>query len=278
MSNFNIGFSYSLISTISFSLMAIGIHYLSGKISSGEILFHRSLFIVISLVFLAKKIKYVLNRDALPLWIRSLLGATTLSIFFFLAQKINPSNIIMINSISPILVLVFSYYLLGEKTNYKQILGVIIIIFAIIIFKYQSPNLKYSYFLLACLGSLCSALGFVFLKKSTTKFDSLYIVWFFSIITMFVSLAQYENNWFSSYTNYLPLLIICIFSLVGQVFLTLTYQSMNSSISNTLTKLSLFWTTALEIMFLGKTISIYQLGSYLLIFLGVIIIYSYKKI
>ncbi len=140
------------------------------------------------------KLKSYLKKDFLKIILISGLSTLNIVLFSFGVRLTAASFAQMIYLSVPILVAIFSYFLLKEKINKQKIIGIflgfignfLIVVFPVI---FQLNNFKASFLgnLLIFIGAISYSFYQIFSKKIQNKFSPIEITAIFSLTTMFIS-------------------------------------------------------------------------------------------
>ena len=143
--------------------------------------------------FLNQRVK--INKDLLKLTIVSLFGTGNILFFAYGVRLTQASIAQSVYVLSPVVVVILSYFLIREKMNYKKLLGILIgfigaiLIILLPVIEKSSPfsgNLAGN--LLVVIALLSFSLYSVLSKKFQPKFSPMQITMVFSLTTAFVML------------------------------------------------------------------------------------------
>ncbi|MCR5605378.1 MAG: DMT family transporter [Treponema sp.] len=124
---------------------------------------------------------YINRRETLYLWLGSLSYAATSLLFVFSNRLTTAANAILLEYTNPLWIIVFSPYLLGEKTNKSDYITIIGVIFGMILFfadeliagfKYMNKTAMLGNFI-AVLSGISMAFSTMFLRKQRTASNSI---------------------------------------------------------------------------------------------------------
>lgn len=112
--------------------------YIGSSVEPIELAFFRWIFVIILLIptlFIIdiKKVFYVFKNNFLILTLLSVLGITLFNTFLYIAlQTTTATNALLINSSVPILILVFSFFILKNRINKMQTFGILLSTFGVV--------------------------------------------------------------------------------------------------------------------------------------------------
>lgn len=112
--------------------------FVSSNIQALELAFFRWLFVVIFLIPVLfvidlKKVVAIFKKNFILLSFLSLLGITFFNTFLYIAlQTTTATNALLINSIIPILILVFSFFILKTRITVIQTIGILLSTFGVV--------------------------------------------------------------------------------------------------------------------------------------------------
>ena len=262
-----------------FSLMTLCVKKIDNRIPIFELVFFRSLLsLIITLLIINIKNINPLGNNRPLLVLRGLLGTIALICIFYAIRNMPLSISTVIQYTYPIFISIFAGIFINEKITRNIIIASIIgwLGILIIINPIQLSNInvevEYTSIFIAFLGSICTALAYITVKKLSFTEDVYVIIQYFPLVSLITLLPFVLINWVTP--NWLELVwIICIglFTQLGQTFLTIGLKKLPASNASTINYLQVLFGSAWGILFFSEMININFLLGASLVLLGTII-------
>ena len=262
-----------------FSLMTLCVKKIDNRIPIFELVFFRSLLsLIITLLIINIKNINPLGNNRPLLVLRGLLGTIALISIFYAIRNMPLSISTVIQYTYPIFISIFAGIFINEKITRNIIIASIIgwLGILIIINPIQLSNInvevEYTSIFIAFLGSICTALAYITVKKLSFTEDVYVIIQYFPLVSLITLLPFVLINWVTP--NWLELIwIICIglFTQLGQTFLTIGLKKLPASNASTINYLQVLFGSAWGILFFSEMININFLLGASLVLLGTII-------
>ena len=262
-----------------FSLMTLCVKKIDNRIPIFELVFFRSLLsLIITLSIINIKNINPFGNNPPLLVLRGLLGTIALICIFYAIRNMPLSISTVIQYTYPIFISIFAGIFINEKITRNIVIASIIgwLGILIIINPIQLSNInvevEYTSIFIAFLGSICTALAYVTVKKLSFTEDVYVIIQYFPLVSLITLLPFVLINWVTP--NWLELIwIICIglFTQLGQTFLTIGLKKLPASNASTINYLQVLFGSAWGILFFSEMININFLLGASLVLLGTII-------
>ena len=262
-----------------FSLMTLCVKKIDNRIPIFELVFFRSLLsLIITLLIINIKNINPLGNNRPLLVIRGLLGTIALICIFYAIRNMPLSISTVIQYTYPIFISIFAGIFINEKITRNIIIASIIgwLGILIIINPIQLSNInvevEYTSIFIAFLGSICTALAYITVKKLSFTENVYVIIQYFPLVSLITLLPFVLINWVTP--NWLELVwIICIglFTQLGQIFLTIGLKKLPASNASTINYLQVLFGSAWGILFFSEMINVNFLLGASLVLLGTII-------
>lgn len=193
------GVFFLVLSAFSFSLMSLFVR-LAGDLPTFQKAFFRNLVATVAgAVALAKSGSFKMHKGSLPiLLLRSIVGTVGIVGNFYAIDRMNIADASILNKLAPFFSVIFSVYILKEKTSWKDWLFVAIAFIGTVFVVKPSGKIASSFpALIGVLGGLGAGLAYTFVRKLGKMGErKAYIVFFFSAFSTLVLLplmiVQYE--------------------------------------------------------------------------------------
>ena len=262
-----------------FSLMTLCVKHIDKRIPIYELVFFRSLFSLMITLFIIK-LKNInpwgKNRPLLIL--RGLLGTLALVCIFYAIRTMPLSISTVIQYTYPIFISIFAGIFINEKITQKLVFGTIIGWFGILVIlnptqlsniNVDIENVSIS---LAFLGSICTALAYVTVKKLSFTEDLYVIIEYFPLVSLITLLPIVLVNWITPNWNELVWIFgIGLFTQLGQTCLTMGLKNLPASEASSINYLQVLFGSIWGISFFSEIININFIMGASLVLLGTII-------
>lgn len=261
------GFFFALMNTIVSAKL--------GTVSPFALLLARGILsLLILLPFARREIPFLFHKKSLSLHFRCLTGALAVMCLYWTLGHTSATHGSFMNSLSPFFLTLFAFKFSPEKLSRTQLLAVGLIL-AGGAFVAGSPDLKAPLMVWAVgiLGAVLQAVAMLFLKSSTGKHSSSFIV---AGLGLYLCLVGLWNSPISlNYFLELPLewvITLGIVSTVGQMLMTHSYRFLIPQIANILGRSIILWAALLDYIFTGRIPGVFEGIGYTLAIAGMILI------
>lgn len=222
------GIIYIIVAAFGFSVMSLFVK-LSGDLPAFQKAFFRNFIalIFITAMMLREKIGFLPKKSNIPALLgRSLFGTLGLLCNFYALGQLNLSDANMLNKLSPFFAIIFSVFLLKEKPNVIQLLGVAVAFTgSVLIIKPGFDNPRVIPAIAGVLGGMGAGAAYTFVRKlGENGENSKRIVFYFSAFSCLFCvpfmIAEYEPM---TAVQTLFLVLAGTFACVGQLGITKAY-------------------------------------------------------
>lgn len=275
---FSKGITYILIATASFAIMNLVAKDLA-SFHAMQIVFFRAFgtFVFVFPFMLYKKISIVGNNPKL-LSLRATVGLISLATFFMAIQRIPLGSAISIRYLGPIFGAIFAFFLLKEKVNAKQWMSFAISFLGVIILKGFDLRIDNFSLLLVLISALFVGMVFVLLRYLGDKEHFLTIINYFMMFSITASLFFISNWRWPQPDEYLSVMSIGVFGLIGQLFMTKAFQLEETSVLAPFKYMELVYAIILTYFFFGESYTFMAIIGMIFIIGGMMLnIYVKKK-
>lgn len=224
------GIIYILIATLSFACMNFMAKMLS-EMHPAQVVFFRAIgtFIFVFPFMLIKKISLKGHEPKLLL-LRAVLGFLSLIMFFWAVQRIPLGTAISIRYAGPIFAGILSVFFLKEKVNIWQWIGFFVGFIGVILLKGADSRLDIWSFLMVLFSAFTVGIVFVLIRYLTAKEHPLTIINYFMIVSLIGSFCFLDKWRMPIEQEWIAVLSIGIFGLIGQVFMTFAFKYEETSV------------------------------------------------
>jgi len=267
-----------LLSTLAFALMNALIKYLV-VYSTLQLVFFRAIgSLAITFSFLkAKGIPQWGNQKKL-LIMRSVVGLTSMILFFWGIHYITIGSAVTLRYVSPIFAAILAVFFLKEKIRPLQWLFFVMAFTGVFLIKsYDSSGSNFGVFLVL-LAAFFSAIVYIILSKIGKGDHPVVVVHYFMLTATIVggigSLFQWNTP---SLNDLLLLLSLGVFGFFGQLFMTKAFQNGEAHMVAPFKYVEVVFTLLFGIFVLTETYDFLHLFGTFLVILGLVLNVLYKS-
>ena len=259
-----------------FSLMTVCVKNIDNRIPIYELVFFRSLLSLCITLFIIKikKISPWGNNKPL-LIIRGLLGTSALICIFYAIRNMPLSISTVIQYTYPIFISIFAGIFIDEKLNRNLVFALIIGWLGILVI--LNPNqlsninteIENIWVSIAFIGSICTALAYVSVKKLAFTENIYVIIEYFPLVSLVTLFPIVLIKWVTPNLNELIWIIgIGLFTQLGQTFLTKGLKKLPASEASTINYLQVLFGSMWGILFFSEKLNFNFLLGALLVLIG----------
>jgi len=210
--------------------------------------------------------------------LRGVLGTLALVCIFYAIRNMPLSISTVIQYTYPIFISIFAGLFINEKITRNLVFALIIGWIGILVI--LNPNqlsetnieIENLWILIAFLGSICTALAYITVKKLAFTEDVYVIIGYFPLVSLITLLPIVLINWVTPNWNELIWIIgIGLFTQLGQTFLTIGLKNLPASEASTINYLQVLFGSIWGVFFFSEVININFILGALLVLLGTII-------
>ena len=220
-----------IISALSFSIMAAVVKATSHSVAVKA--FSRQIFsciFVLSIIFINNNRIIPLKKNRIKLILRCLFGTLGIYFYFYSIDNLLLANASMLTRLSPFFVTLFAFLILKESVHGMNWLIFIPMIIGCGFIIKPNSELFNSASIFAVISACSGAFAYTMIK-SIGKDESPYtiIFWFTLISSGIYFIIAFNELLFIDEIDYLSLMMIGAFGVVGQIGLTISYQLSKAS-------------------------------------------------
>jgi drug/metabolite transporter (DMT)-like permease len=264
------GIIFILISTFAFSLMQLCVKYLSHLPTHELILFRSLISLILSLAFLLPKGINPLGNNRKFLLLRGIFGVTALSLFFITLQKIPLASAVTIQYLSPIFTAIIAVFVLGERMRKVQWLFFLLAFAGVALMKGFDDRVSLFYLGLGILSAFFAGAAYNCIRLVKDTDHPLVVVLYFPMVATPIMLFLSYFEWITpTGWDWLIILLLGIFTQIGQVFMTKALQAERANLVASLKYLGSIYALAYGYFIFEETYDLISLFGIVLILLGV---------
>lgn len=266
------GIGFMLISTFAFSLMQLCVKYLHHLPTHELILFRSGISLILSLSYLLPKRINPLGVNRKFLLLRGIFGVTALSLFFITLQNIPLASAVTIQYLSPIFTAIIAIFMLGERMRPIQWLFFALAFVGVALIKGFDERVSILYLLLGLGSSFFAGAAYNCIRIVKDTDHPLVVVLYFPMVAMPIMLVLSYFNWVTPIGwDWLLLLLLGIFTQIGQVFMTKALQAEKANLVTSMKYLGSIYALIYGYFLFGETYDHLSLMGILLVLAGVIL-------
>ncbi len=220
------GIVFILLSSFFFALMAAFVKAVPNVPLAEKIFFRNIIGVILMGAIILKKKKSFLGSNVKLLIMRSVFGLLGVGAYFYSIPKLPLSDAVLLNKMSPFLVIIFSVIFLKEEINKLQIYAIILaIIGAGFVIKPQF-NFTIIPYLIGLSSAIFAAAAYTIIRELRKYADPEAIVFFFCLFSSVTSLPFMLSGGYSlpSGNTLLILLLIGCAATTAQILMTTGYR------------------------------------------------------
>jgi drug/metabolite transporter (DMT)-like permease len=219
------------------------------------------------------------NRTVLLL--RGLFGTSALYFFFVTVQNIPLASAMTIQYLSPIFTAVIAIFLLGEKVRVPQWFFYALAFAGVLLIEQFDARVSLFYLAFGVLSAFGSGMAYNLVRSLKEKEHPLTVVFHFQLTGMIAGLSFTIFNWTTPRgRDWFYLVLIGIFSQLGQVFLTDALQKEKAASVAIIVYTGLIYGLSIGWLLFGEAQGLGSLFGMLLVIVGVVlsIVYSRRRV
>ncbi|WP_235337240.1 DMT family transporter [Pontibacter korlensis] len=272
------GVIYMLLSTFFFSLMQVCVKWVP-HIPAEEIIVFRSLIsLAISLVFLRRAGVSVWGNNRKWLFARGAFGAVALILFFNVLQNLPLATAATLQYLSPIFTAILGIFVVQERVRFWQWIFFLVSFSGVLVIEGVETNVDTLYLWLGVISAVFTGVAYTIVRKLNTNEHPLVIIFYFPLVTLPVVGLYTIFNWVQPIGwDWVVLLLVGLFTQLGQYYMTLSYQNEEISKVANLTYIGIIYALLFGFFFFGELLNIWTYLGMALVLLGVILNVQYKN-
>lgn len=266
------GVGYMLISTFAFSLMQLCVKFLPHLPTHELILFRSIISLVLSLGFLIPRRISPWGNNRKLLVLRGVFGMMALSLFFVTLQELPLASAVTIQYLSPIFTSIFAIFLLGERMRPRKWVFISIAFAGVVLLKGFDERVSTVYFLLGILSALFAGGAYNCIRLLRNIDHPVVVVFYFPLIATPVMAVFSLFNWVTPQDmDWVWLLLLGIFTQVGQVYMTKALQAENANIVTSMKYLGALYALLYGYFLFDETYAMMSLIGIGMVLMGVVL-------
>jgi drug/metabolite transporter (DMT)-like permease len=260
-SNKWLGIQFMALAAFFFSLMGLFVKWAGESIPSQEIVFVRSLLVLIfAYIWLRWTGTFDWGENKLFLVLRGVAGFSALTCFYYALTELPLADAMLIHFINPVFVAVLAAIFLGEALEWDVLVsmflslaGIVFIMEPAFLFSRSISRLPLIPVLVGLGGALSSATAYVIVRQLRETEEPMTIVFYFPLVATPLALpTAIPGAVWPTPIQWAILLAIGVVTLLGQVFLTKGLHLVEAGRASAVTYLQVVFAFIWGIVFFGE--------------------------
>lgn len=220
----------------------------------------------------------VIGSNHLMLFLRGAFGTTALFCFFLTLQQMPLASAQTIQYLSPIFTATIGIFVLGEKVRSMQWIFYAIAFAGVLVIERVDDRIAPFYLALGILSAFCSGMAYNLVRSLRGKEHPLTVVLHFQLVGAVVGFISLFFQWETPRgLDWLYLLLVGIFSQLGQIFLTNALQRERIAGVAIINYTGLVYAITIGWLVFGESQSIFALLGMALVVVGVLMSLMYGR-
>jgi drug/metabolite transporter (DMT)-like permease len=243
-------------SVVFFALMDALVKDLGTRFPTMQIMFFRSLFAFVPIVFLilhGGSLKVLRMNSLTGHLLRSLVGVAAMFCFFYAYSRMPLAEVVAISFAAPVFVVALSVPLLGEKVGPRRWVAVLVGFVGVMTMLQPDAGLLRSIALVPLIGTLFFALAMIVLRKLGRTETSASVAFSFTLSCTVVSGLAMPFVWVTpDLVDLAALVAVGLLGGVGQILMTSAFKHGDVAVVAPFEYTAMIWATGLGFVFWGE--------------------------
>jgi len=193
------------------------------------------------------------KKEPFYLLLRGFAGFASVVMYFYAIQHISLADGTMLNHASPVLVLVLSWWFLGERLSKKALFYVVLAFLGVLLVLKPGFRINNLAGFLGVCSAFTAAIAYVAVKKATRKVSPEYIVFTFAVVgTLASAIPAYRSFIMPTALQGVYLLGVGIFATLAQIAMTRGYSLLPASVAAPMLLITVVFSTLWGWLFWGE--------------------------
>lgn len=254
-----------------FSLMAVTVKLLKGKIPSQEIVLARSVFMFVVGIYLLKRYHQpLLGRNRKLLFLRGFFGFLGLSAFFYTLTTIPIAESVVIQYTSPLFTAILAPFILKEYNSRKQWLLYLLAFSGIIFIVKPGFSLTFLPALIGLAGACSSGIAYNLVRKLARTDHPLHIILYLPALSIPLATPATLLNFVPpTYFDIVLLILIGLLTFTAQIFLTRSLKLEQAARATNVSYVSIVFSAVFGFLFWNEVPDLFTLFGALLVLISI---------
>ena len=274
-----------ILSAFFFCLMTIFVKLVSIELETIQIVFFRGVFTLLITLYLLKKYNAsIWGNHRSILFLRGIVGSVALFFVYESLHRLSVPEATVIQYLYPVFTAVFAAFLLNEKLSihiYGAIILGLIGVYTIFefpfVFSVQTINIED--LSIALTGACLTGGAYVLVRKASKLGESPFtIMFYFPFFSILLSLPFMLSTWTNpSFLSWIYIILIGIFTQLGQLFLTFGYQILPAGKASSTSYIQVPFSIIAGILIFNDLLSLFFIIGSFIIFVSILLIMNDKN-
>lgn len=273
--NSSLGIFFGLFASLSMAAMSVLIHFTTDRYTLGDIVFYRSLFMMmVALPFASKHFLKMFDKKSIYVWLRSLIAGIAMITYI---KTLQLGHVALANSmaaLTQVIVALIAFFLLKENLQKQQILGLFVVAGGVVFI--QSGGVTDPVPLIVGVGlfsAILASISFVLLRKISREFPLSLIVFTVALLSFCLSFTLDRSHPLPSLSfDDSPLMGICLSALLMQLFMTLCFRVLKAGQAVVLNESFIIFSGVFSALYTGSMMQNTEWALYLVIIGGIALV------
>lgn len=260
-----------LVSTFAFSLMQLCVKYLPHIPTPELILFRSAISFILSLGFLLQAGIHPLGNDRKGLFMRGFFGMMALTLFFLTLQNMPMATAVTLQYLSPVFTSVIAVFVLRERIRPIQWLFFALAFGGVLLIKGVDARVSTLYLIAGIASAVFAGVAYNFIRRARDSDHPVVVVFYFPLVALPVMAVASWFMWVTPDWKDWPVIILLgIFTQVGQVYMTKALQAEKANIVTSLKYLGAVYALLYGYFLFGESYPAVAFVGFALVLAGVL--------
>ncbi len=267
-----------LVSTFAFSLMQLCVKFLDHLPTHELILFRSLISLILCLVYLVPKRINPLGNNKKFLLLRGIFGVTALSLFFITIQNIPLASAVTFQYLSPVFTAIIAIFLLGERMRKIQWFFFFLAFVGVALIKGFDDRVSLLYMGMGLLSAFFAGAAYNCIRMVRHTDHPLVVVLYFPMVATPIMLVLSYFEWIMpTGWDWAIILLLGIFTQIGQVFMTKALQAEKANLVASLKYLGSLYALGYGYFIFDETYGFWSMIGIILVLAGVVLNVAFKN-
>lgn len=254
-----------------FSLMAVTVKMLRGKIPSQEIVLARSIFMFIVGIYLLKRYRQpLLGRNKKLLFMRGFFGFLGLSAFFYTLTTIPIADSVVLQYTSPLFTAILAPFILQERNSPRQWLLYLLSFSGIVLIVKPGFSVNFVPALIGLAGAASSGAAYNLVRKLGRTEHPLHIILYLPALSIPLATPATLLNFVPPTCLDIALLVLIgLLTFTAQIFLTRSLKMEQAAKATNVSYISIVFSTVFGLLFWKEVPDLFTLFGALLVLISI---------
>lgn len=272
------GIKNILLATIFFTLMNVGVKYLSHIPSYEVVLFRAFVSLVVCFFLLRRQKIHLWGNNKKNLLLRGISGTAALVMYFYTLQNMPLASAVTIQHLSPIFTIIIATFMLKETARPIQWLFFIIAFGGVFMVKGFDARITVVELCIGISAAFLAGLAYNYVRKLKDTDHYLVVVFYFPLVTVPVVGTYTLFNWVvPSASDLVVLLFIGLTTTAAQIYMTKAYHAEKAANITIFNYLGVVYAIFIGLLFFNESLVFLGITGIILIIFSLFLSSLYSK-